>query len=182
VKTSSLKNKEIISVGRLSKEKGFVDLIDVFEIVNKKYPDWKLNIVGDGIEKEKINNRIKELNLDNKVIMHGFKNKEELNQIYKNSSIYAMASYKESFGLVLIEAMSFGIPCIAFDSAKGALEIINKNTGFIIKNRGKEAMANNIIKLIENTDLRKKMGIEAKKSSSVYNKSNVKIEWLKVLK
>jgi glycosyltransferase involved in cell wall biosynthesis len=179
--TSNLNNKEIISVGRLSKEKGFMDLIDVFEMVNKKHSDWKLNIVGDGAEKEKINSKIKQLNLEENIIMHGFKEKKELNEIYKNNSIYVMTSYKESFGLVLIEAMSFGIPCIAFDSAKGPLEIIDNKTGFIIKNRNKEEMANKIFELIENKDLRKKLGNNARGKSILYDKDKTKEEWEKLL-
>ena len=92
-----------------------------------------------------------------------------------------MASYKESFGLVLIEAMSFGIPCIAFDTAKGPLEIIDKSTGFIIKNRSKEEMAKKIVKLIENKNLRKQLGNNSKIKSKLYNKENIKKEWLKLL-
>jgi len=178
---SNLKNKEIISVGRLSKEKGFIDLIDVFEIVNKKHNDWKLNIVGDGLEREKIHEKIHDLGLESKIIMHGFKKREELNEIYKNSSIYTMTSYKESFGLVLIEAMSFGIPCVVFDSAKGPLEIIDKSTGFIIKNRNKEKMADKIIELIENKNLRKKLGNNSRNKSRLYDKENIKKEWQKLL-
>jgi N-acetylglucosaminyldiphosphoundecaprenol N-acetyl-beta-D-mannosaminyltransferase len=115
------------------------------------------------------------------MIMHGFKEKKELNEIYKNNSIYVMTSYKESFGLVLIEAMSFGIPCIAFDSAKGPLEIIDNKTGFIIKNRNKEEMANKIFELIENKDLRKKLGNNARGKSKLYDKDKTKEEWEKLL-
>ncbi len=179
--TSSLDNKEIISVGRLSPEKGFLDLIDVFKLVNEKYPDWHLNIVGDGIEKEKIEEKIKIYNLDKSITMHGYKNKDEVNEILNKSSIYVMTSLSESFGLVLIEAMSFGIPCIAFDSAQGALEIIDENTGFIIKDRNINEMSNKIIYLIENEKERKKLGKSARDKSLLFEQKNIKNNWLELL-
>src|SRR5690606_34771682 len=144
-----LDKKEITAIGRLSKEKGFSDLIDVFKLVNERYPNWHLNIVGDGMEKDNIKKKIKENNLDEVITMHGFKDKQELNEILLNTSIYVMTSYTESFGLVLIEAMSYGVPCISFDSARGPLEIIDNNVnGYIIKNRDKEEMTNKIAALI----------------------------------
>lgn len=104
---SNLKSKQIVSVGRLSKEKGFLDLIEVFKKVHVKYPDWKLNIAGDGDQKNILKEKIKSLNLENNIKLLGFLNKEELEKLYYNSSIYVMTSFTESFGLVLIEANSF---------------------------------------------------------------------------
>lgn len=179
---SKLNTKNIVSIGRLSKEKGFPDLIKVFKIVNQKHNDWHLNIVGDGLEKENIIKEIKQQNLEKVITMHGFKDKDELNHILSNSSIYVMTSFTESFGLVLIEAMSYGIPCLSFDSARGSLEIIDdKINGLIIKDRNKKEMASKIVSLIENDDLRKRMGKEAYKKSLNYSFDNVKREWIKLI-
>ena len=72
-------------------------------------------------------------NLDDCVTLHGFKGKEDLNKLLSDASIYLMCSYTESFGIVLLEAMSFGIPCLAFDSAEGAREVIEDGkNGFLI--------------------------------------------------
>lgn len=182
IKTSSLDKNEITVVGRLSKEKGFLDLIDVFKLVNTKYPNWHLNIVGDGIEKENILKRIEQNNLNKFITMYGFKEKEEVNEILSNSSIYVMTSFTESFGLVLIEAMSYGIPCISFDSARGSLEIIDNNiNGFIINNRDKEEMAKKIISLIKNFKLRKEMGNNAREKSLIFSSNNVKDKWISLI-
>ena len=179
---SKLNNKNIISIGRLSKEKGFTTLIDVFKIVNNKYPNWILNIIGDGIEKERLIVKINNNNLKNKVIMPGYKDQLFIEKMFLSSSIYVMTSYEESFGLVLIEAASCGIPLIAFDSALGAREIINNNiTGYLIKDRNIEEMANKIIKLIEDRALRIKMGKEAKKSIMKYSKDNIAKIWFKFI-
>jgi len=179
---SLLKEKQLISIGRLSKEKGFIELIDVFKIVNTRRPEWKLSIVGDGLERYNIEEKISIEQLDKYVIMHGYQNKDKINKLLLKSSIYVMTSHTESFGLVLIEAMSYGLPCISFDSAKGALEIIDDNiNGFIIKNRNKEEMANQIVTLIDNFNLRLALGEKAKEKSRIYDPNNIKQEWIKIL-
>jgi glycosyltransferase involved in cell wall biosynthesis len=89
-----------------------------------------------------------------------------------------MTSFSESFGLVLIEAENYGLPLVAFSSAQGAHEIIlNNKNGFLIENRNKTEMANCIIKLIENQNLRKEMGQCGKKMSKKYCKENVSKQW-----
>jgi N-acetylglucosaminyldiphosphoundecaprenol N-acetyl-beta-D-mannosaminyltransferase len=180
-KKSSLNSNNIISIGRFSKEKGFVDLIDVFSEVHKKYPDWKLNLVGDGTEYQSVVSRIAEHDINGSVILHGFQDKEYINNLLLNSSIYVMTSYTESFGLVLIEAMNFGIPCIAFDSAEGANDIIDHGkNGYLIKDRSKQAMANKIISLIESKTIRKRLGKEAINTSKKYYPDEITKKWLKL--
>lgn len=177
-KISKLENNNIISVGRLSKEKGFEDLLEVFKLIHDLNDSAILNIVGDGIERENIEKKIKDLSLENAVIIHGFKNKEELAKLYKQASIYVMTSYTESFGLVLIEAESYGIPILAFDSAQGAKEIIkNSENGYLIKNRNKEIMAKKVLDLLNDIELRKKLGKKGREYSEQYKIENVSKKW-----
>lgn len=161
-KLCDLKKKNIISVGRLSKEKGFADLIEIFSNIESE--DWTLTIVGDGDEKENLEALIKDNNLEGKVILTGFLNKEELYKLYENSSLYVMTSFEESFGLVLVEASSFGLPLIAFDSAIGAKEIIKEN-GILVSNRDKSVMIKKIKKLMNDISERK---LYQKKSLEIY--------------
>lgn len=161
-KLCDLKKKNIISVGRLSKEKGFADLIEIFSNIESE--DWTLSIVGDGDEKENLEALIKDNNLEGKVILTGFLNKEELYKLYENSSLYVMTSFEESFGLVLVEASSFGLPLIAFDSAIGAKEIIQEN-GILVSNRDKSVMIKKIKKLMDDISERK---LYQKKSLEIY--------------
>ena len=178
---SSLNSENIISIGRLSKEKGFLDLIDVFKIIHEFYPNWKLNIIGDGEERNNITEKIHKNNLDDFVTLHGFQNSKYIEKELLKSSVYVMTSYTESFGLVLIEASSFGLPCIAFDSANGAKEIIKDNwDGYLIENRDKEKMAKRIISLIKNKNRRIIMGDNAYKKSQKYLSNNIKEEWVKL--
>ena len=176
---SALESKKIISIGRLSPEKGFDD---VFKIVNNQKKDWKLDIIGDGVLKNHLINKVKEYSLQNNVIIHGYKDKEFINKQLSSSSIYVMASHEESFGLVLIEAQSFALPCIAFDSAKGACEIIDdKVNGYLIKDRSKKDMADKIIKLIDDIEVRRDMGRHSRENSYKYSKDNISYMWFEFL-
>ncbi len=182
-KVSKLEEKNITAIGRLSKEKGFSDLIDVFALVHNKYPDWKLHIVGDGDEKEKIITKIKKYNLEKNIILHGFLDKNKIGKVLEKTSIYTMTSLTESFGIVLLEAFSYGIPCVAFDSAEGARELISNNwDGYLIKNRDNEEMAKRICHLIGNYNRRFIMGQNGLKKINQYTLDEVKKKWIQIIK
>ena len=93
-----------------------------------------------------------------------------------------MTSLTESFGIVLLEAMSHGIPCIAFSSAEGAREIITSGkNGYLIKNRNYSAMIQKIEDLMTKEDIRKEMGKEARESTLQYTKEVVQEDWYRLL-
>ena len=180
---SDLKSKNIVSVGRLSREKGFIDLIDVFALVHMVCPDWKLNIIGDGEEKDKIINRINKYGLNDYVVMHGFLDKDRVGKVLSDSSIYVMTSFTESFGIVLLEAFSYGVPCVAFDSAEGANEIITNNwDGYLIQDRNIDEMAKRICRMIQNYGRRYIMGQNAINKADKYSLEKVREKWIKILK
>lgn len=177
-----LNEKRLVSVGRLSKEKGYLDLLKIYQKLQKDIPDWHLDIIGDGAERETLEKYIAKNNLKEKVTLHGFQGKDYIDKIFQKSSIYLMTSYTESFGIVLIEAMSHGIPCIAFDSAEGAREIINSGAnGYLIKNRNDDAMIMKIKDLIKNEEDRKKIGVNARKSVEKYTSDVVGEEWFTLI-
>jgi len=182
-KTSKLNNKNIISVGRFSREKAFPDLIDIFKLAKEEEKDLHLDLVGDGAQKNMIVDKIYEYGLENDITVHGFLKKEEINKLLSNSSLYVMTSFTESFGIVLIEAMSYGIPCIAFSSAEGACDLIeNGKNGYLIDDRDKEKMKEKIIEVLENDNLRQELGKNARKFSENYTIDIVKELWFKLLK
>ena len=120
--------------------------------------------------------------MSNKVNLHGFQGKEYIDKVLDNSSIYLMTSYTESFGIVLIEAMSYGIPCVAYDSAEGAREIIEDNvTGFLIKDRSQKDMVKVINDLMDNDFLRSKIGMQARESVRKYTKEVVEKQWISLI-
>lgn len=179
---SKLTEKNLIAVGRLSKEKGFDDLLKLYKKVSNKYPDWKLNIIGDGMQKDYLLDLVKELKLSEKVVFHGYQNKDYINNMLKESSIYVMTSHTESFGIVLIEAMSYGIPCLSYTSAQGANEIIKDGqTGFLIKDRSEDEMISKIELLITDEKLRKALGKNAKEESKNYSSEVILEKWSKLI-
>ena len=181
-KYPSLEKKNIISVGRLSYEKGYDDLIDVFNLVHTKYPDWTLNIIGDGNEHDKIVSKIKNYNLENSIKLHGYQDKDYINKELYNSSIYVLPSRSESFGIVILEAFSYGIPCVAFTRASGARELIQDGwDGFLISNNDKEFMAKRICELIRDINRRVIMGKHALDKSFDYDINKIKNEWIKMV-
>lgn len=179
---SSLEEKNITFVGRLSKEKGVIDLIEVFKYVVEKEKDVTLNIIGDGDEKENIEKKIKDYNLEKNVILYGYRPKDQIEKILLNTSVGINTSYTESFGLAVLEMFSYGIPCVAFSSAEGVKEIIDdEKNGYIIDNRDCKSMAEKVVKLLNNDILRGKIGKNAREKSLQFDADNVKLYWEKLI-
>ena len=161
------------------KEKGFLDLIDVYKIVHESFPEWKLNIIGDGVLRNKIEKKVDGYGLSDSVNLHGYKTTDYVNKMLKSSSIYIMTSFTESFGIVLLEAFSYGIPAVSFTSARGANEIITNNwDGYLIKNRNKEEMAKRICELISGHNRRVVMGNNALKKANKFYIDEIKNKWI----
>ena len=100
-----------------------------------------------------------------------------------DSSIYVMTSHTESFGLVLIEAMSAGVPCLAYTSAQGANEIISNGVdGYLIKDRNEDEMIEKISELINDSKLRNKLGLNAKEKAKEFSKEKIVKIWENILK
>lgn len=181
-KIAPLDEKRLVSVGRLSPEKGFIDLLKMFNILHKDYPDWRLDIIGDGVEKDKLEKYIKDHDLEKVVLLHGFRDKEHIDEILQKSAIYLLTSYTESFGIVLIEAMSHGVPCIAFDSAEGARELIQSGkNGYLIKNRSYSAFLKKVEDLINKKSERRKIGRGSREGVKKYTCEVVKEQWIDLI-
>ena len=147
-----------------------------------RHPDWHLDIIGDGPERDRLETYIKSHKLQDKVTLHGFQSKEYIDNMLHKSSLFVMTSYTESFGIVLLEAMSHGIPCVAFSSAEGAKEIITSGkNGYLIKNRNSSAMIKKIEDIMKKEDVRKELGKQARKSIKQYTKEVVQEDWYNLL-
>lgn len=180
---SKLNEKRLISVGRLSREKAYEDLLDVFQVIHTQEPSWRLDIIGDGAQKNLLGDRIFAEGWTDCVKLHGFQDKTYINNLLSKSSIYLMSSITESFGIVLIEAMSHGLPCVAFDSAEGATELIEDGkNGFLISYRNKEEYAKKVIELIQDKKERTQLGKNGRETSLRFTSDKVKRDWMKVLK
>ena len=179
---STCKSNNLISVGRLSKEKAQEDLIDVLKIVSKEYKDVKLYLVGDGEEKDNLVKKVKKEGLEKNVIFTGFLNRKELDKTMHDSRIFVTTSLTESFGLAEIEAQSYNIPVVAFDSADGLTTLLKDDAGVLIKKRNKKEMANAIMKLLEDDKYYKSIANNGLENAKKYDIKNVKKMWNNLLK
>lgn len=152
---SNLNTKNLLSIGRFVPEKDFLTLIKVMSEVHATNPDIHLTIIGNGVQMPLIKKEIKNLKLEKNISLPGYLKQSEIEKYYYNSSLFVMTSKTEAFGLVLSEAMSYGLPCIAFKRASGARAQINSKTGILIENSNIHAMASSIIKTINNHALLK---------------------------
>ena len=173
-KNSSCQEKTVIYVGRFSSQKDIHSLLSIWRLVNKKHPNWQLRIYGDGELKELYMPIIQGMNAN----IHVFPPTSDIMEKYFESSILLLTSLYEPFGLVLPEAMSCGLPVVAFDCPYGPAEIITDGVdGFLIKDREVEAFADKVCQLIENETLRKKMGKAGILSSKRFSADIIMPQW-----
>lgn len=176
---SKCENKRIISVGRLDYLKGYDILIDTWNIVSKKYPNWIIEIYGEGSEREKLQKKINILGLEKTFLLKGAT--KNIQEKYLESSIYVMSSRVEAFGMVLIEAMACGLPVISFECPCGPKEIIKDGEdGFLVRFGDIEGMADKIEKLIESEEKRKTFGKNARKNVQRFSEDKVMDMWKKL--
>lgn len=173
-----LNNKTILSIGWLIKRKG-VDLIPaIAEKVFKQYPEWKWKIIGEGEEYTSLANEINKRSLQNNVIIQKPVS-PDIEQEYLDASVFVLLSRFECLPLVLLEATTFGIPCIAFDCPTGPADIIhNNNDGYLVKLEDVNAMASAINTLINDEVKRKEFGKEAQRNSHRYADETIYQKWI----
>ncbi len=179
--TSNLKSNNILAVGRLNKNKSYDELIDVVEMVHSKNSNVKLYIVGDGEERERLQELVSLKKMTKVIIFKGFLSKDEINKLMEKSSLFVSCAKKESFGVSIIEAMSYGIPCVSFEHTSLKDFMKNEINGYLISNRDKRKMADAILEIMNNKKMRENMGNCAREASIIYDINSVKSEWIKII-
>ncbi|EGQ7649183.1 TPA: glycosyltransferase family 4 protein [Vibrio alginolyticus] len=175
------KEKLIISVGRLSKEKGFDRLIKFVSLNRDIFSEWKVEIIGGGEEYHSLKESIDKLGVEDIITLVG--QVKDVKSYYERASIYIMTSIYEGFGLVLIEAMQSFSPIIAFDSSLGARTIVNdKKNGFLIKDNDWKNFRYNLDLLMSDHNLRENLARNANRDSNAYRIEEVMNKWSVYLK
>lgn len=174
---SSLQNKVVITAGRLVKPKNFQSLISAWADVNRHSPDWKLKIFGDGEKREELQKQIDLKNLSDSVLLCGFT--DHIFEEMADASIFVLSSMCEGFGLVLIEAMSCGLPVVSYDCPCGPKDIItNEKEGFLAHLDDQKALSGKLQLLITNYRMRKIMSQYAVERSKYYMMNNIVGMWI----
>ncbi|KQR91848.1 hypothetical protein ASG01_12645 [Chryseobacterium sp. Leaf180] len=179
--SSSLQNKTVISVGRHSYQKGYDLLLSSWQKVLMKCPDWKLEIYGKVDDSLGLVRLAEKLGIEKSITF--YKPERDISQKYLESSLYVMSSRYEGFGMVLIEAMACGLPCVSFDCNYGPSDIIiDSIDGFLVEKENKSALAEKIVFLIDNLELRRTMGSKGKENVKRYLAKPIVDNWDRLFK
>jgi len=173
------REKIALAVGRLTEQKGFDLLLNIWSKVEAVDSEWKLYIVGDGEDKSKLESLMYRLRLKNAEIKP-FTN--DVGKYYSSASIYVMTSRFEGFPMVLLEAASYGLPIISFDCDTGPDElIINQETGLLVPSNDLDEYSNKLIQLIHDKNLRSKMEKKTIKEIKKYDVSIICNNWINLI-
>lgn len=179
-KISKLDDVNIISIGRLHNGKRINELINIFSKIDNKKS--KLFIIGDGEEYSNLSNQIKKLKIQNRVKLLGYMSSTEIEKYMYKSSVFLMTSITEGLPMVLLEAMSYGLPCIAYETKNGIGDIIvNNKNGYIIKNRNEKDYIKKLNLVLSNIELRKKFSEEAFNCSQKFSSHEIIKIWNRIL-
>jgi glycosyltransferase involved in cell wall biosynthesis len=169
----------IIYVGRFNHEKRIDRLITAFSMIAEKYPDWHVDIFGDGNEKENLLHLISEMKLDDRVIIH--EPTKAIYDEYKRSEMLVLCSEHEASPLVLVEAMTCGVPCVSLDCPNGPREIITDGeTGLLAKDGDINDLASKIEWLVIHESEREEMGRKARVFAASRKQDVVMGQWEKL--
>ncbi|MCH5222374.1 MAG: glycosyltransferase family 4 protein [Muribaculaceae bacterium] len=176
---AALDSKKIITLGRFVYQKDYPSLIRAYSIVANRYPDWKLIIYGDGSQEQSIRKQIASLKLTDKILLPGVT--ESPVEALAEASLFVLSSKFEGFGLTIIEAMAVGLPVVSYECPCGPKDVISDGRdGFLVKTGDEQALAEKIIYLIENPQVRKQMGAAAKLKSLDYSIERITQMWMEL--
>lgn len=176
---SPLNNKIAISAGRIAPVKQFDKLIRAWYLVASEQPDWKLEIYGDGEQDEvsKLQILIDENNLENQITLCG--STDELEKQMLNASLFILSSRTECFPMVLLEAMSCGLPIISFDCPNGPRNIVTDEIdGLLVEPNNEKKLANAILGLINNEMDCKEKGRQARENARRFHSDLIMDQWI----
>ena len=176
---ADLVNKKVIAAGRMAPVKGFDQLITAWKIVHAEEPEWELHIFGEAYAQTatELSSQIKNLKLENVVFLKD--SIDNIPETMKDYSVYAMSSVTECFPMVLLEALSVGLPIVSYDCPNGPRNIITQaKDGLLMENQNPKALAKGLLVYIQSERARKEAGKVAKINSSNFETKTVMPQWL----
>ena len=176
------REKTVLAVGRLNAVKRFDLLINHFIQLHSQFPEWKLRIVGDGEEKEKLESILKSYNADDYVVLTGRKDSKGVEEEMLKASIFAMTSSSEGFPFVLLEAQSCALPVVAYDVRIGPGFVISEGRdGFLAQEGNKEEFNEKMRTLMLSSELRENMGKHAVEHAAAFSAEEVSKLWFSLI-
>ncbi len=178
---SRKKHNQLLVLGRLKKYKGVQYIIRAMPDVIKALPKAKLYIAGTGNYADKLKRLVKKLRLEKNVLFQGYVSEKEKIRLLQESVLLINYSFKEGWGINVIEANACGTPVIASDVPGLRDSVINSKTGFLVKHGDEKALSNAIINLLHNTGLRKRLGRNAVEHAKGYDWDSSYKEFITVI-
>jgi glycosyltransferase involved in cell wall biosynthesis len=173
---SDVSNPVIIAGGRLTWQKGFDRLVRAFARVAPEHPEWTLRIYGRGRERDKLRRMIGKRDLHDRILLMG--PTAEFGPELSRAAVFALSSRFEGFGMVVLEAMSKGLPVVAFDCPRGPGEIITHGEdGLVVPDGDVEAFAAALGRLMGDAGERRRMGAAAVRKAERYDAEAVGARW-----
>jgi glycosyltransferase involved in cell wall biosynthesis len=173
---SPLDSKIVIAAGRFVERKAFPRLVEAYEPVARAHPDWQLHIYGKGEQQELIEREIAERGLDEHVILKGHTDK--FAAALGGASMFVTGSRAEGFPMVMIEAMSHGLPVVSFDIPRGPSDIIvDGDNGRLLADGDMAGFSEALLQLVGDDDLRRRMGLAAHATAKQYDVEAIATRW-----
>lgn len=180
-RVSRQEHKRVIAVGRYVYQKGFDLLLEAWSMVEKERPDWQLAIYGMG-ERAPYEELVTRLGID-KTRCHLNGSTDNIEKEYSESSLFVLSSRFEGFGMVIVEAMSCGLPVVSFACPCGPRDIVSNGVdGLLVDNGDVKELAEAILRLTGDDDKRRLMGEKARTNARRFDMDVIAGKWLEVFK
>lgn len=179
---ASKKNKRVLNVGRFTPDKQQDILLKIWSniIYKRGCKDWTLDIVGSGELEKELKELVAKYKLQEFVKFNA--TTKSIETFYETASVFALTSVSEGFGMVLLEAISFGIPCVSFDCPSGPRDIIRNNlNGYLVPLNDSGKFESKLYELIQNENLITEMGDYAYLESNNWSDKVILEKWFKIL-
>lgn len=178
---AGLDNKKVVAIGRYTHQKGFERLVYAWQELAPRFPDWQLDIVGDGEEREALQRLICECGLERQISL--VRPTKDVERVYRDASLFVLSSRYEGLPMVLLEAQAFGLPIVAFRCKCGPEDVVSDGeTGFLVDEGDIAALADRMALLMDDESMRKRMGQKAKEASLRYDEDVIMAQWMNLFK
>ncbi len=169
----------ILAVGRLSREKGFDSLIEAVSRIKERIIGWRVEICGEGDERERLTEMIERYGLNDVVLLRG--RIEDIAAEYARASFVVVPSRYEGFSLVLLEAAAMQRPAVSFDCPYGPREILAEGGGLLVEDQNIDALADAIVRMIGDAELREQCSEQTRKIVERFSPEKIYNQWMLII-
>lgn len=179
-KDYDMDSRKILAVGRLNYEKGFDTLIKIWSNLAEQFPEWSIDLYGDGPEKGKLKQLVIKENIDSSFHFMGWQN--NLEKIFQDYAFFVMPSLREGFPLILLEVQEAKLPIISFDILTGPREIVTDSVnGYLVKPNDLEGFQNKMKILMTSGQKRLELSNNSDITINNFSKELITSKWIELI-